>query len=96
MLIRDIQRALRQKLDAKPVGGSKHERFAVYDPDKPHRKLCTVGFSRGKRSIDDESLLRHIAVNELCLPSLEHFKALTDCSLDGTTALGLIRDSASR
>ena len=72
MLIRDIRRALDEKLGAKPVTGAKHDRVAIYDPENPNRKLCTVGFSRGKGSIDDEDLLRHIAVNELGLQRLAH------------------------
>ena len=96
MKINDIKKALTGKLGARLVGGAKHERYAVFDPDKPNRKLCSMGFSRGKSSIDDESLLRHIAVEELHLPSLGHFKDLVACPLDGPTALELIRSSVAQ
>lgn len=95
MQIRDIKRALTTKLDAHEVEGKKHDRYAVYDPDKPERKLCSIYFSRGAASIDDESLLRHIAVEELRLRSLRDLKDLVNCPLDGATALRLIRSSAS-
>ncbi len=96
MKIGDVKRALVKKLNAKPVGGKRHDRFAVFDPDKPNRKLFTVGFSRGESSIDDDSLLRHIAVNELHLRSLGDFKDFVACTLDGPTALEIIRSSVSR
>jgi hypothetical protein len=94
LLVRDIQQALRKKLNAKPSGGKKHERLAVFDPERPTRKLCSVGFSRGGGSIDHEGLLRHIAVNELRLPSLRALKELVACPLDGPSALALIREGA--
>lgn len=96
MLVRDLQRAIQDKLGARLVGGAKHDRFAVFDPAMPTRKLCTIPFSRGSASIDDDALLRHIAVDELHLPSLRHLKDLVGCSLDGPTALGLIREAALR
>lgn len=96
MLISEVRRAMVGKLGARPVSGAKHDRLAVYDPDNPKRKLCTVGFSRGGRSIDDEDLLRHIAVNEVRLHSLRDFKDFVGCTLDGPTALEQIRDSIGR
>ena len=95
MQIRDIKRALTAKLDAREVEGKKHDRYAVYDPDKPDRKLYSIDFSRGAASIDGESLLRHIAVEELRLRSLRDLKDLVNCPLDGATALKLIHTSVS-
>lgn len=96
MHVRDLQSSLQRKLKARRVGGTKHDRYAVFDPNDPSRKLCTVGFSRGETSIDNEGLLRHIAVGELCLPSLRHLKDLVGCSLDGATALNLIRATVEK
>jgi hypothetical protein len=96
LLVLDIQRALRKKLNATPAGGKKHERLAIFDPEQPKRKLCSVGFSRGGGSIDNEGLLRHIAVNELRLPSLRALKELVACPLDGQSALALIREGVEK
>lgn len=95
MLIRDIKRALHEKLSAQPTRRTKHEHYAVFDPDHPTRKLCTVYFSHGQQSIDDESLLRHIAVNELHLQSLKSFSEFVACTLDGQAAFDLIRNSVN-
>ena len=96
MLIHDIRRALDEKLGAMPIRGAKHDRLAIYDPEDPTHKLCSIGFSRGERSIDNEDLLRHIAVYELGLQGLGNLKALVKCTLDGPSALRIIKESTSR
>lgn len=95
MEIRNLRRALEKKLRAERVDGARHDRLVIFDPEAAvARKLCTVCFSRGARSIDDEGLLRHIATEELHLPSLRHLKELVECSLGGPEALALIRRQA--
>lgn len=95
--MRGLRRALETKLHAERIRGARHERWAVFDPAAPRaRKLCTVCLSRGAASIDDEGLLRHIAVEEMRLPSLRHLKQLVECSLSGPDALALMREAITR
>ncbi len=84
-----IERQLLRKFHFEPASGTRHDAFTLIING---RRVATTRFSRGRRRVLSDGILRVIA-EELHTPSLAFFKGMIECTVSDDEYLAYLRQA---
>ena len=83
----DIIRQLMRKFNFQMSHDSRHDTYTLFDNN---RRVAIIHFSRGRRRMIDDGMLRKMA-QEVHAPSLAFFKGMIDCTVSNEEYLDHLR-----